>query len=79
MIHSRHQQATLHAVAMEDVSRAGLGYCLGLAGFRDESRGECVIAHTKLIEISLNRYLINSSMLPSRKTDTDGGLTIYFR
>jgi hypothetical protein len=32
-----------------------------------------------LIANSLNRYLINSAMLPDLKHDTDGGLTIYIQ
>ena len=30
-----------------------------------------------LVDNPLNRYLINSPMLPQLKTDTDGGLTLY--
>lgn len=30
-----------------------------------------------LVDNPLNRYLINSAMLPSLKTDADGGLTLY--
>jgi hypothetical protein len=32
-----------------------------------------------LIKNSLNRYLINSPMLPSMKTSKDGSLTIYIQ
>ena len=30
-----------------------------------------------LVENPLNRYLINSPMLPNLKMDADGGLTLY--
>ncbi len=32
-----------------------------------------------LVKNSINRYLINSPMLPNLKTDADGGLTIYIQ
>lgn len=32
-----------------------------------------------LVDNSLNRYLINSPMLPQMKTDPDGGLTLYMQ
>jgi hypothetical protein len=32
-----------------------------------------------LIENSINRYLINSPMLPAMKTNADGSLTLYIR
>lgn len=32
-----------------------------------------------LIETPINRYLINSPMLPSMKTNPDGSLTIYIQ
>jgi hypothetical protein len=32
-----------------------------------------------LVKNSLNRYLINSTMLPDLKRDADGGLTVYIQ
>jgi hypothetical protein len=32
-----------------------------------------------LVENPIDRYLINSPMLPNLKTDKDGGLTIYIQ
>ena len=32
-----------------------------------------------LVENPLNRYLINSPMLPQFKRDADGGLTLFFQ
>jgi hypothetical protein len=32
-----------------------------------------------LVDNPLNRYLINSPMLPSLKRDADGGLTLYLQ
>lgn len=32
-----------------------------------------------LVENSLNRFLINSTMLPALKLDADGGLTLYIQ
>ena len=32
-----------------------------------------------LVKNPINRYLINSPMLPNLKTDADGGLTIYIQ
>jgi hypothetical protein len=48
-------------------------------GLRSPRRGTSPTPNKLLVPNPINRYLINSPMLPQLKKDKDGGLTLYLR
>ncbi|OCP06304.1 hypothetical protein BC364_23115 [Ensifer sp. LC499] len=55
-----------------------LGVLAGYLGGRfDEAIMRFVDAMSLLYDNPINRYLVNSSMLPNLKQDADGGLTLF--